>query len=92
MGLIVTFKCQNCNGDGYLTVDKQSWLNYLSWVNDPTEDKLESNDNFPEFLKRMHTQWGISVGKVVTIPCFDCGGKKTITKDISFEELKNMIK
>lgn len=92
MGLIVTIPCSTCNGDGYLTVDKASWERFQVWVADPTEDKIMSPDTFPSFLKRLHTQWGVCIGKEITLPCMDCGGHKTITKEISFDELKNLIK
>ena len=92
MGLIVNITCSTCNGDGYMTVDKTSWERFLVWSADPTEDKINSPDTFPEFLKRIHNIWGGAISKIVSLPCPDCGGQKTITKEVSFEELKNLIK
>lgn len=92
MGLIVNVNCDTCKGDGYLVVNKSQWEMFKVWQADPSEDKIDSPDTFPVFLKRIHTQWGVNIGKVVSLPCPDCGGQRTITKEISFEDLKNLIK
>jgi len=92
MGISITINCSTCNGDGYLSIDLQAWEKFKVWMDDKTEDKIQSPDAFPEALKRVHTLWGLSIGKTACLPCPDCGGQRVITKEVSFDELKNMIK
>lgn len=89
---ITTDTCPMCNGDGYISATKKEWADYLLWSADPTEDRANSHDNFPVFLKDLpnHSCAGFFKDKV-TFPCSRCGGKKTIAKRLSLEELKKIL-
>jgi hypothetical protein len=90
--IIMTVACDYCHGDGYLTVTLDQWNSYQAWIADPTEGKINSRDNFPQFLKMLYIQIGMHInGNIVTIPCVRCGGSKTIQKVLTLDDLRNLL-
>lgn len=84
--------CDYCNGDGYLKVTLDQWNSYLAWSNDPSENKSNSNDDFPQFLKMLYNHISVGInGRVVTMQCVRCQGTKTIRKILTLEDLRGLL-
>jgi hypothetical protein len=92
MAITIDVACETCNGDGYLAVSLADWNAYQTWCADPTEDKIRTPDNFPPILKQLHLHFGVSVGKNVTFFCPHCGGTKITKKNLTLDDLKNILK
>ena len=90
--IVIKQTCTLCNGDGYLSATKAEWKDYLSWLDDPTEDKANSHDNFPIFLKDLpnHSSAGFFKDRV-TVPCTRCNGRKSVVKLLTLDELKALL-
>lgn len=92
-GVIVNMNCPLCNGDGYMVISDAAWKNFVTWHEDPSEDKSTSPEAFPEFMKKLHSIVG---GKVDFdhhwVMCPTCGGNKTVQREISFADLKELLK
>jgi RecJ-like exonuclease len=84
--------CESCNGDGYIVTDLASWDRFQTWLKDPTEDKVKTPDTFPELLKSLNNFVGVTFGKDVGVPCPKCNGTGNISKTLTLEELKNLLK
>lgn len=84
--------CSLCNGDGYLTVTKTQWNEYLAWLADPTEEKANSTDSFPYFLKDLPNHHTVSTLRdKVTVVCTKCNGQKSVQQAISLDDLKKLL-
>ena len=93
MNISTSLPCDVCKGDGYLLASLDDWKKYQVWLKDPTPTKTSVQGNFPEFLKLLNRNYFFSItGEVVQIQCQGCGGRKTINKKISIDELKNLLK
>jgi len=90
--IVFNQKCYLCNGDGYLTVTNAQWDEFMLYVDDPTEEKLNSTDNFPQFLKNLHNFTTVGKAKdYVAMQCTICYGAKVIPKKLTLDELKALL-
>lgn len=91
--IILNQECGLCKGDGYLSATKQEWKDYQTWQDDPTEDKANSHDNFPWYLKDLPNHMTVGFFKEgVQFPCVRCHGKKVIQQILSLDDLKKLLK
>jgi len=92
-GIIVNQNCPLCNADGYMVVPIATWKNFIEWSQDQSESTRTVPEAFPPFMKRLHSFVGGVVGvDNYWVMCPTCGGNKTVKKEISFEELKELLK
>lgn len=93
VGVIVNQNCPLCHGDGYMVVTVADWKNFVEWNQDQGEQTRKVPALFPPFMKNLHNFTGGPVGTDnYWIMCPTCGGNKTVRKEISFEELKELLK
>jgi hypothetical protein len=90
--IVFNQQCYLCKGDGYLIVTNAQWDEFMIYVDDPTEEKLNSTDNFPQFLKNLSNFITVEKHKdFYSMQCTLCHGTKVVAKKITLDDLKKLL-